>query len=146
MSDPSASGLLLGAVASVPPSRWLFVAACFCGAFVAAGTRLVRLMALSHGGGRGPRPRTDHRRGFLRHVLAMSSAGAVLAYCLWALRPPHELWPAAGSVVTLTLFFLRYALLIDQARAGPARRIERDRPLGALALLWVALFVGAGYL
>ena len=140
----SASGLLLDAAARVPPSRWLFVAACFSGAFVAAGTRLVRVMALSRGRGR-PR-RADHGRGFLRHVLAMSSAGAVLAYCLWALRPPHELWPAAGSVVTLTLFFLRYALLIDQARVGRARRIERDRTLGALALLWLALFAGAGYL
>lgn len=133
-------------MASVPPSHWLLLAACFAGSFVAAARRLDRLMKLSHRAGRPTG--ADHGRGFLRHVLAMSSAGAVMAYCLWALRPPHALWPAGASVAALTLFLLRYALLVERTREdGAGRRgVARDRALEALAVLWVALFAGAGYL
>jgi hypothetical protein len=133
------------AAANVAPGHWLVLVACFAGSFLVAGKRLDRLTELSHGPGRSSA--ADRGRAFLRHVLAMSSAGAVLAYCLWAFRPRHELWAAGASVATLTLFFLRYALLTDQARQdGARRRIVRDRALDALAVLWVALFAAAAYL
>ena len=128
-----------GAAANVASWHWLLLVGCFAGFFLLAGRRLDQ--------GAGRSTAADHGRAFLRHVLAMSSAGAVLAYCLWAFRPRHDLWAAGASVATLTLFLLRYALLIDQARTGGARRrIVRDRALEALAVLWVALFAAAAYL
>jgi hypothetical protein len=86
-------------------------------------------------------PRTRHGPGFLHHLLALSSAGALTAYCVWAFGPRHDVWLASASVVTLTLLFLRCALVVDQPGGDAA--LERDHAPWALGLLWVALYVGA---
>jgi len=136
-----------GVAVGVPLSRWFLIVACFGSLFVVAGKRLGDLVEFAGEPGAGRSTLEEYSVGFLHHVLTISSAVAITAYCLWAFEGRHSEWPAAASVVPLALFFLRYALLLDQGRGGaPEELIVGDRALGAIALLWVALFAGAVHL
>jgi decaprenyl-phosphate phosphoribosyltransferase len=138
-----------GVAVGVPLSQWFLIVASFGSLFVVAGKRLGDLAEL---GDDAPSARATlalYSPTYLRHVLTMSSAVAVTAYCLWSLDTPKATWPVLSqlSVVPLVLFLLRYALLLDQGRGGaPEDLVLADRVLFALAAAWVALFAGAVYL
>jgi hypothetical protein len=127
------------AVATVAPSHWLLVAGCFAASFVAAVRRLRQLIAAV---AQPPRRATDQTRTRLPPSPPRAVVGGrAQAYCVWAFGPRHDVWLASASVVTLTLLFLRCALVVDQPGGDAA--LERDHAPWALGLLWVALYVGA---
>jgi len=141
----SAGGIAVG----VPLSRWFLIVTSFGALFVVAGKRLGDLAELGEGAAAARRTLALYSPAYLRHVLTLSSAVAVTAYCLWAFERAHDALPALSelSVLPLVLFLLRYALLLDQGRGGaPEELLVADRPLALLAGLWVALFAGAVYL
>jgi len=138
-----------GIAVAVPLSQWFLIVASFGSLFVVAGKRLGDLADLGEDAPSARATLASYSPTYLRHVLTMSSAVAVTAYCLWSLDTPKETWPVLSqlSVVPLVLFLLRYALLLDQGRGGaPEDLVLADRVLFALAAAWVALFAGAVYL
>jgi decaprenyl-phosphate phosphoribosyltransferase len=141
----AAGGIAVG----VPLSQWFLIVASFGSLFVVAGKRLGDLAELGEDAPSARATLASYSPTYLRHVLTMSSAVSVTAYCLWSLDAPKATLPALSqlSVVPLVLFLLRYALLLDQGRGGaPEDLVLADRVLFALAAAWVALFAGAVYL
>jgi len=141
----AAGGIAVG----VPLSQWFLIVASFGSLFVVAGKRLGDLADLGDDASAARATLASYSPTYLRHVLTMSSAVTVTAYCLWSLDAPKATLPALSqlSVVPLVLFLLRYALLLDQGRGGaPEELLFTDRVLLALAVAWVALFAGAVYL
>lgn len=136
-----------GVAVGVPLSRWFLIVACFGSLYVVAGKRLCDLIDAGEHGAARRATLDDYTRGFLRHLLTISAAVTIMAYCLWAFEARHSQWPAAASIVPLVLFLMRYALLLDHGRGGaPEELIVGDGVLRATALVWVALFVGAVYI
>jgi len=138
-----------GALAvGVPLSRW-FVAVTLAGAiFVVAGKRHgERCLGL---GDATRRPTLSVYTG--PGLLLLGGGAAVLAltaYAGWALQAPdagaalpwHEL-----SVLPFAAFLGRYAALAARGRAGaPEEVVLGDRPLLALAALWLATFAAGAY-
>jgi decaprenyl-phosphate phosphoribosyltransferase len=141
----AAGGIAVG----VPLSPWFLIVASFGSLFVVAGRRLGDLAELGEDAPSARATLATYSPTYLRHVLTMSSAVVVTAYCLWSLDTPKETLPVLSqlSVVPLVLFLLRYALLLDHGRGGaPEELVLADRVLFALAAAWVALFAGAVYL
>jgi decaprenyl-phosphate phosphoribosyltransferase len=138
-----------GIAVGVPLSRWFLIVTSFGALFVVAGRRLGDLAELGDGAPAARRTLAQYSPSYLRHVLTLSSAVAVTAYCLWAFARGHATLPALSelSVLPLVLFLLRYALLLDHGRGGaPEELLISDRALAVLAGLWLALFAGAVYL
>ena len=138
-----------GVAVGVPLSPWFLIVASFGSLFVVAGKRLGDLAELGPDAPSARATLAAYSPTYLRHVLTMSSAVVVTAYCLWSLDAPKASLPMLSrlSVVPLVLFLLRYALLLDQGRGGaPEELVLADRVLFALAAAWVALFAGAVYL
>ena len=138
-----------GVAVGVPLSQWFLIVASFGSLFVVAGKRLGDLAELGDAAASARATLASYSPTYLRHVLTMSSAVVVTAYCLWSLDTPDATLPVLSqlSVVPLVLFLLRYALLLDQGRGGaPEELVLADRVLFALAAAWVALFAGAVYL
>jgi decaprenyl-phosphate phosphoribosyltransferase len=138
-----------GVAVGVSLSPWFLIVASFGSLFVVAGKRLGDLAELGPDAPSARATLAAYSPSYLRHVLTMSSAVVVAAYCLWSLDVPKASLPTLSqlSVVPLVLFLLRYALLLDQGRGGaPEELVLADRVLFALAAAWVALFAGGVYL
>ena len=74
---------------------------------------------------------------------SVASGVAMVAYCLWAfdasIHHAGLVWFEV-SIVPFVLAFLRYALLVERGQGGaPEDVVLADRPLEALAALWVVL-------
>jgi decaprenyl-phosphate phosphoribosyltransferase len=145
-----AAGFVLRAVAGgvatdIYLSRWFLIVTA-CGAvFLVAAKRYAELRDHT---ARGPARATLRRysSGSLRLTLAVSAAGAGVAYTSWALtRPMHVVWYGL-SIAPFLLWLARYAVLIGAgAGQAPEELILRDRTLLALSVAWALLFVGGVY-
>ena len=142
------SGFLLravsGGVASdIPLSQWFLLVATFGSLFVVAGKRYSEIHEL--GRESATRPCLVHySESYLRFVWALAAAMTVITYSLWALEQGDsgsDLW-ATISIGPFVLALLRYAVDVDQGRAGTPEDIAlRDRVLQLLGVLWL-LFLG----
>ncbi|MFP4513127.1 MAG: decaprenyl-phosphate phosphoribosyltransferase, partial [Acidimicrobiales bacterium] len=143
-----AAGFVLRAVGGaaavdVHVSAWFLIVALFGSLLMVTGKRRAELEELEDAG--------DHRSvlehyssWFLDHVLAVSSAAVILAYCLWALE--SDQLSGGGiyqdlSVVPFTIAILRYVLRIGNGEGGaPEDIVLHDRGLLALGAVWAAVF------
>jgi decaprenyl-phosphate phosphoribosyltransferase len=149
-----ASGFVLraisgGVAADVPISDWFLIVASFGSLFMVAGKRHAEHVDLREGRGAHRSTLEEYSLGFLGYVRSVSSGVAIAAYCLWA----FEKADAADapvlfqlSIIPFVMAILRYALLLDAGRGGaPEEVVIGDRPLQALGLVWVGLFVAGVY-
>jgi decaprenyl-phosphate phosphoribosyltransferase len=131
-----------GVAAPVTLSRWFILVVTFAALLVAAGKRYAELT-------RSGRPPRDGRRvlrqynvGTLRMILWLSGAGAVLAYCMWAVQAtaPGTAWRIM-TIIPFVAALGRYGeLLASGGGETPEDLVLRDRPLLLLSLAWLILF------
>ncbi|MFZ0529351.1 MAG: decaprenyl-phosphate phosphoribosyltransferase [Propionicimonas sp.] len=141
-----AAGFLLRAVAGgvasgLPLSQWFLLVASFGSLFMVAGKRYSELSELGHEAGtRASLER--YTESYLREVWSVSIAVVIMSYSLWAFEQGGGTalgvpW-AAISIAPFTLAVLRYAMKIDQGKAGePEEVVLHDRMLQVLAVIWI---------
>jgi 4-hydroxybenzoate polyprenyltransferase and related prenyltransferases len=141
-----AAGFLLRAVAGgvaseLPLSQWFLLVASFGSLFMVAGKRYSELKELgTEAGTRASLER--YTKSYLREVWSISIAVVIMSYSLWAfelpgVQPLGVSWTAI-SIAPFTLALLRYAMKVDQGKAGePEDVVLGDRMLQVLAVLWV---------
>ncbi|MGV8907906.1 MAG: decaprenyl-phosphate phosphoribosyltransferase [Propionicimonas sp.] len=142
-----AAGFLLRAVAGgvasgLVLSQWFLLVASFGSLFMVAGKRYSELKEL--GNEAGTRASLErYTKSYLREVWSVSIAIVIMSYSLWAFEQryaqPFGIPWTAISIAPFTLAVLRYAMKIDQGKAGePEDVVLSDPILQVLAVLWVA--------
>lgn len=150
-----ASGFVLraagGALAvDVPMSSWFVLVTTFGSLFIVTGKRYAEAKQLGDGAHAVRSTLGEYSEGFLRFMLSVSCAGALVSYCVWAFEtkevsgsdlPWYEL-----SVVPMLTAMFRYALVLDQGHgAAPEEVFGNDRVLQLLGVSWVVVFGLAVY-
>ncbi len=145
------SGFLLramagGLAAHIPLSQWFLIVASFGSLFVVAGKRYSELVSHPDAGTR--RSLDGYTPGYLRFVWSVAAGVTITSYGLWAFQVDVNSSPVAWGPVSLAPFvlaLLRYAVDIDQGRAGePEAIVWSDRVLQLLVLAWLVTFgIGA---
>lgn len=141
-----AAGFLLRAVAGgvasgLVLSQWFLLVASFGSLFMVAGKRYSELKEL--GNEAGTRASLErYTKSYLREVWSVSIAIVIMSYSLWAFEQryaqPFGIPWTAISIAPFTLAVLRYAMKIDQGKAGePEDVVLSDPILQVLAVLWV---------
>jgi decaprenyl-phosphate phosphoribosyltransferase len=141
-----AAGFLLRAVAGgvaseLPLSQWFLLVASFGSLFMVAGKRYSELKQL--GDQAGTRDSLQrYSLTYLAMVWAISISVVIVCYSLWAFEQSgSQLWGVAWNAISIapfTLAVLRYAMAVDQGKAGePEDVVLSDRVLQALAVLWI---------
>ena len=141
-----AAGFLLRAVAGgvasgLVLSQWFLLVASFGSLFMVAGKRYSELKEL--GNEAGTRASLErYTKSYLREVWSVSIAIVIMSYSLWAFEQRYaQPWGipwTAISIAPFTLAVLRYAMRIDQGKAGePEDVVLSDPILQVLAVLWV---------
>lgn len=140
-----------GAVAvDVPMSSWFVLVTTFGALFIVTGKRFAEAHELGDGAHELRATLGMYSEAYLRFVLGITCAGALVSYCVWAFErrdetgaefPWYEL-----SIVPVMTAFLRYALMLDQGHgAAPEEVFGGDRVLQLLGVVWVAIFAAAVY-
>ncbi|MCA0294557.1 MAG: decaprenyl-phosphate phosphoribosyltransferase [Actinobacteria bacterium] len=142
-----AAGFLLRAVAggvaaSLPLSQWFLLVASFGSLFMVAGKRYSELKEV--GAEAGTRASLErYTKSYLREVWSISISIVIMSYSLWAFeqRYTNMLWGIPWTTISIapfTLAVLRYAMKVDQGKAGePEDVVLSDPTLQVLAVLWV---------
>lgn len=139
-----------GAVAvDVPMSRWFVLCITFGSLFIVIGKRYGELNEL--GDAAGTRSTLEvYSVGYLRILLAVSLAGVLISYCVWA----FETSEVAGSewrlyelsIVPMMMALFRYLLVLEEGGgAAPEEVFSSDRVLQFLGLCWVVIYGLAVY-
>jgi decaprenyl-phosphate phosphoribosyltransferase len=139
-----------GAVAvDVPMSRWFVLCITFGSLFIVIGKRCGELNEL--GNAAGTRSTLEvYSVGYLRILLAVSLAGVLISYCVWA----FETSEVAGSewrlyelsIVPMMMALFRYLLVLEEGGgAAPEEVFSSDRVLQFLGLCWVVIYGLAVY-
>jgi decaprenyl-phosphate phosphoribosyltransferase len=144
-----AAGFVLRAVAGavatdVEMSKWFSLTISFASLFIVAGKRYAELRDL----GDDAQTRAtldDYSLGFLRIVLSVSCASALVTYCIWAFDTRElagSTWPFYElSIIPMATALLRYTLILEQGHgAAPEEIFAHDRVLQILGLIWILLF------
>jgi len=150
-----ASGFVLraagGALAvDVEMSTWFVLVTTFGSLFIVTGKRYAEARELGEGAGDVRSTLGEYTEGFLRYMMAVTSGGALVSYCIWAFEtkelagsdlPYYEL-----SIVPMLTAFFRYALVLEHGDgAAPEEVFANDRVLQALGAAWVIVFAVATY-
>jgi decaprenyl-phosphate phosphoribosyltransferase len=136
--------LIAGAVAvDVRISVWFIVVGSFGSLFMVAGKRHAEHLDLGVERAGHRATLEDYSVEYLGYVRSVASGVAMVAYCLWAfddqIHHTGIVWFEL-SIVPFVLAFLRYALLVERGQGGaPEDVVLMDRPLQALAALWVVI-------
>lgn len=141
----------VGAVAvDVPMSSWFVLVTTFGALFIVTGKRFAEAHELGDDAHEVRATLGMYSEAYLRFVLGVTCAGALVSYCVWAFErrdltgadfPWYEL-----SIVPVMTAFLRYALMLDQGHgAAPEEVFGGDRVLQLLGVLWAAIFAIAVY-
>jgi decaprenyl-phosphate phosphoribosyltransferase len=145
-----ASGFVMRAVAGgfaadLPISQWFVMTAAFGSLFVVAGKRFSEALLVGDGEVASRRSLVGYTVGYLRFVWTLAATVTISTYALWAFEmqaAPSEAAILQLSIIPFLLGLLRYAMDIEQGRAGePEDLILADRTLQALGIAWLVLFV-----
>jgi decaprenyl-phosphate phosphoribosyltransferase len=139
-----------GAVAvDVPMSRWFVLCITFGSLFIVIGKRYAELNEL--GDAAGTRSTLEvYSVGYLRILLAVSLAGVLISYCVWALDTSElaqSNWPLYElSIVPMMMALFRYLLVLEEGGgAAPEEVFSSDRVLQLLGLCWAVIYGLAVY-
>jgi decaprenyl-phosphate phosphoribosyltransferase len=150
-----AAGFVLRAAAGaaavdVPMSSWFVVCITFGALFVVTGKRYAELIQRGAEAASSRSTLAIYPLDYLRTVLGIACAGAILTYSLWAFeskgargaeQPLYEL-----SMVPLVIALLRYLLVLYRGEgAAPEEVFLRDRTLQVSGLIWVVIYGLAVY-
>lgn len=150
-----AAGFVLRAAAGaaavdVPMSSWFVVCITFGALFVVTGKRYAELNDRGADAATSRSTLAIYPLEYLRTVLGIACAGAILTYSLWAFeskgargaeQPLYEL-----SMVPLVIALLRYLLVLYRGEgAAPEEVFLRDRTLQISGLVWVVIYGLAVY-
>ena len=149
-----AAGFVLRAAAGaaavdVPMSRWFVLCITFGSLFIVVGKRYAELNEL--GDGAGTRATLEvYTIGYLRIMLAVSLAGVLISYCVWAFETAEASsseWPFYElSIVPMLMALMRYLLVLEDGEgAAPEEVFASDRLLQLLGLCWVVVYGLAVY-
>lgn len=141
---------LAGGVATgLEVSPWFLLTAAFGALFMVAGKRYAELLLVDDDPRASRASLAGYTRGYLRFVWTVAATLTVATYVLWAFEMDALLPRPAlvqASVVPLLLGVLRYAVDVEQGRAGEPEEIVRtDRGLQLLGVLWLALFAAGAW-
>lgn len=138
------------AAADVPMSSWFVLVTSFGSLFVVTGKRYAELRELDADARAVRATLGQYSEGYLRLVLGVSAAGAIVSYCVWAFEtkelagsdlPFYEL-----SIVPIATAFLRYALVVEHGDgAAPEDVFASDRVLQVVIVVWAMVFGVAVY-
>lgn len=147
-----ASGFVVRAIAggvavAVPVSEWFLIVATFGSLLMVAGKRLAEQKELGADGARHRATLSSYSPTFLRTILGVAAAGAILGYCQWALalqtaalHHDHGIWFRL-SIAPMLVALLRYTFLVERGHgARPEDLVTSDRSMVALGLVWAVLF------
>jgi decaprenyl-phosphate phosphoribosyltransferase len=139
-----------GAVAvDVPMSRWFVLCITFGSLFIVIGKRYGELNEL--GDAAGTRSTLEvYSVGYLRILLAVSLAGVLISYCVWAFETSEVAgsdWPLYElSIVPMMMALFRYLLVLEEGEgAAPEEVFSSDRVLQFLGFCWVVIYGLAVY-
>jgi decaprenyl-phosphate phosphoribosyltransferase len=139
-----------GAVAvDVPMSRWFVLCIMFGSLFIVVGKRYAELNEV--GDGAGTRATLEvYSVNYLRMVLAMSLAGVLISYCVWAFETSAASasdWPLYElSIVPMLMALMRYLLVLDDGGgSAPEDVFTSDRVLLFLGFCWLVVYGLAVY-
>lgn len=137
-----------GVASDIPLSSWFLVVAALGSLFVAAGKRHAELATSESTSTR--HVLGTYSREYLRQVQLLASAGALVAYGLWAIERaeslPGELRSALiqASWAVFAIGLLRYLLDVDQGHGeSPETLLFHDPFLLTTVAVWIGLFAGA---
>lgn len=132
-----------GVAAPVGLSRWFVLVVTAAAVLVAAGKRHAELRRSAHGSEARRRVLELYTPHLLRFVVLASSAMALLAYGVWALRLPTAQglpWRPI-TIAPFALCLARYgAILRSGAGEAPEELLFSDRWLALAGVVWLALF------
>ncbi len=144
-----AAGFVLRAVAGgvaapVSLSRWFVLVVTLAAVFVAAGKRLAELARARRGARPARRVLRHYTQEGLRRMLAVTGAGALFAYSVWAFELPDidgMPWRPL-TVIPFAVCLLRYGALV-QAGVGeaPEEILTADRTIALAGVTWLLLFI-----
>lgn len=143
-----------GVAAGIALSQWFLLVAAFGSLFMAAGKRYAELLLAERTGKNIRKSLRGYTATYLRFVWTLAATSVVLSYALWGFEMGRVPGTSAGSaiwyeisMVPFTVAILRFAADVDRGDAGSPDEIAlRDRPLQALALMWVISIAIAVYL
>ncbi len=134
-----------GAVAAdVPMSTWFLLTTSFASLFIVSGKRFAELREV--GDDAQTRATLDqYTMRYLRDVVAISLAAAMVSYCIWAFDTKEiagTTWPFYElSIVPMATALLRYLLILEQGHgAAPEEIFLADRTLQVLGVVWAVVF------
>jgi decaprenyl-phosphate phosphoribosyltransferase len=134
-----------GFAADLPVSQWFVMMAAFGSLFMVAGKRFSEALLVGDDDATSRRSLAGYTVGYLRFVWTLAATVTVATYALWAFEIQPDPSQAAFlqlSIIPFLLGLLRYAMDIEQGRAGePEDLILADRTLQALGVAWLVLFV-----
>lgn len=140
-----------GAVAvDVPMSSWFVMCISFGALFVVTGKRYAELVERGVDAERSRSLLAVYPKEYLQTVLAISCAGAILTYGLWAFESKGlrsaDLVLFELSMVPVLVALLRYLLVLYRGRgAAPEDVFFSDRVLQVSGLSWVIIYGLAVY-
>ena len=136
-----------GVAAEVTISEWFLIVATFGSLLMVAGKRVAEHAELGQGRGAHRATLDAYSSTFLRTVLGIAAAGAMVSYCLWAFSLQTALTHHADpiwyqlSIVPMIVALLRYTFLVESGQgAKPEELVLSDRSLQVLGLVWAVLF------
>ena len=134
-----------GAVAAdVPMSTWFLLTTSFASLFIVSGKRFAELREV--GDDAQTRATLDqYTLRYLRDVVAISLAAAMVSYCIWAFDTKEiagTTWPFYElSIVPMATALLRYLLILEQGHgAAPEEIFLADRTMQVLGVVWAVVF------
>ncbi|MFT3854439.1 MAG: decaprenyl-phosphate phosphoribosyltransferase [Ilumatobacteraceae bacterium] len=145
-----AGGFVLRAIAGavavdVPMSTWFLLCTSFASLFIVAGKRYAEMRERGEDAAQARATLEAYSLGYLRIVLSVSLAAAVITYCDWAFEITREIGPRIPfyelSIVPMLAALLRYTLVLEQGHgAAPEEIFVADRMLQVLGVTWVIVF------
>lgn len=133
-----------GVAAGVPISQWFLIVAGAGSLFMVSGKRSAEFDEMGDERGATRVTLSMYTAAYLRYVRGVTSAVAILAYCLWAFERAAAAEAAIWyelSIVPFVLGIMRYALLLETGHGGaPEEVVLGDRVLQAIGVAWVVLF------
>jgi decaprenyl-phosphate phosphoribosyltransferase len=139
-----------GAVAvDVPMSNWFVLCITFGSLFIVVGKRYAELNEL--GDDAGTRATLEvYSLDYLRMILAVSLAGVLISYCVWAFETASSSgtgWPLYElSIVPMLMALMRYLLVLEQGGgSAPEEVFTSDRLLQLLGFCWIVVYGLAVY-
>jgi decaprenyl-phosphate phosphoribosyltransferase len=144
-----ASGFVLralagGVAAGIEVSQWFLLTAAFGSLFMVAGKRFSEALLVGEGQAGSRKSLAGYTVGYLRFMWTLAATLTLVTYAMWSLDVqvglPRPVLVQV-SILPFLLAVLRYAVDIEQGRAGePEEIILGDKVLQILGVLWIVLF------